>query len=1455
MFVCRFRHIFLVLAIAGILGIRAEAQSTLTEGLIDKFNAFLPIDHSRPMTISELCCRLDCLNDALRNDGLVVLKQPDVFSQARMTRYRTDVDAQMSSDLANFHMVLAARISRLDSATLTSTTALGAALAAPGTTNVQAPQANAASILGSSNNNLFPNNVPSLFGTSTPLTSQGAFSQLGLAPNTLALPASSAAATAALGLGVDPTVYLDEKSRFLGHLNQIRRINMGPDQNDSSGYGLYLVRLPVSITPGECTYQGYGADLAVTVEHEFTPDFLPQTFQNLVINDIVDQLGPVIYEAIRSGLFENVLKPRHEAGTRQTFFKAKNAQLLDALRSVSNRSFLAATSGQGNPAGAPPPGAAGTVGATGEVPEDLIAQPLANYIVGSNQPLTGDPVKDRPIGSAIADRLTVLIDSTQKVVRVEDKDLAHFKQQIASIRRGHAIDETLKTTAVGYARAIVRMIETKNKSAQGNVQSPNVLPIDLSKIDNSQFDYSKFGPFLNGLYASALPNDVSILDDLIGLNDSARSQITRPLAGNNANLNELMTMDSGLNINLPSVRTPKQLYPIAPRELKDFFLEENIYLLAKDAQEASRVKQIRALEVRDYIRHTLETAYFAMSSQTIKGSSTIPPLADDVFMHELMDAIKERRFGHPNEGAALGLEQLYKYLVDKVEEGRENIRERPIAALCWAIAVDAAVLDAALRVDARKVFENKGLPYDQVEHVHFHYPKGVPNEPANLVFHEYIRNRWPIITFALDPVTDQQNIADSFSLNRDLQLAVSFAFATGQINFNQLNTFRRQIQQSSDTIALNRTVTGFVHNNDIFGFRFTPRFQNPPNQRTNMGVIASQLIGGGPGPDYQMRKSKLEPGLRELTAILLIPTFLPSMRMNVAGNWFKLNDPEHLVFHTSRMMERGRRVQELRQAAVHACSTQQYRETDLRVLEAKLTQLDAMLPMQSRVVQLPFDNSASGFDLFSDGATALVPELTGFSGVDVITAPAAATGSGSAAAGGSGSAAASGGGTTAAAPPATFSVTTLTTPPTTATYAIAGGTTSIADVFVFGKYFSLLDTRVIAGGRSASFEILSREVVHVQIPSNAIPTTTEDGKTYIEVYLSTPNGISNSLLIPYVPAAPAPQVAFDVLPASQSVDIYYQWLAGPDGKPALVATADPGKKGVQITWDSNTSLAPRRIQAQFVATVNGQNVVLVLQATTDTNDDYVLDGQQFALMLLNQLQGMTVFPTLPPSPIQFTVNVQPWLPGASEGVRVRTKAKQLKSKVTVNLQYNATGVNALQGITPINPAVPSAAPAGSGASSRLMPPADLDDPRIASRRGSRDPALIRTAQQLQLPSPSTSFLNAPQPPPFLNTPALLSPNVSSEAEQISKILTGQPVATTVSIPPPGSTTTAAANLSAIATPAVPQATGQVPTIVVNPSPVMLIPSAATPQKKKRKSHIREMLNKVGNRVSSAMPSQ
>jgi hypothetical protein len=445
---------------------------------------------------------------------------------------------------------------------------------------------------------------------------------------------------------------------------------------------------------------------------------------------------------------------------------------------------------------------------------------------------------------------------------------------------------------------------------------------------------------------------------------------------------------------------------------------------------------------------------------------------------------------------------------------------------------------------------------------------------------------------------------------------------------------------------------------------------------------------------------------------------------------------------------------------------------------------------------------------------------------------------------------------------ATFSVTSLASPAASATttYNLAGGTTSIADVFVFGKYISLLDSRVIAGGRVASFEILSREVIHVQIPSNVIPTTTEDDKTYIEVYVATPNGTSNSLLIPYraAPPPPPPAVAYDVASTTQTVDVYYQWLPGRGGKPEVVATADPGTKGIGITWNSDTGIAPRRIQAQFSATVNGQNVVLVLQAAADSKDDYTIDGRQFAVTLLKRLQEITAFPSGPSSPITFTVKVQPWIPTDPEGLRVKTDPKELKSKVTVNLHYNATGVNALPDVEPVLPTIPSA--------NRSPGQAPGDGTRLASASGGQDPALVRTAQASpslspsslptprSLPTPS-SFLNAPQPPPALNTPALLGPNVSSEAEQIAKMLTGQPIATTVASPL-SQAPAAGSAAAAVAIPAPPPPpAAAAPPIVINPSPVVLIPSSPAPQQRKHESRIHKMFNRLGNRVGASAPAR
>ena len=271
----------LVAVLAGFCSSTRAQLVTGGDSIIGYRNPFHSFDPAQPMTVAELCKRLDCIAEELRDDGLVMVKQPDVFSQARLTRFRNDFDTQMSSDLGNFHLVLAGESIGLTPRPQPRRPPYPRRCAAPGSTQVTQPTT--PTFMDTSK--LFPTPSATVVDPT-----KGPLSAIALANQGQG---ASTATAAALGLGVDPTVYLDEKKRFLEHLNQIRRISLGPDQNDSSGYGLYLVRLPVSILPGDCTYQGHGAELSVTVEHEFAPDFLPTTFQNLVINDLVDRAWSV----------------------------------------------------------------------------------------------------------------------------------------------------------------------------------------------------------------------------------------------------------------------------------------------------------------------------------------------------------------------------------------------------------------------------------------------------------------------------------------------------------------------------------------------------------------------------------------------------------------------------------------------------------------------------------------------------------------------------------------------------------------------------------------------------------------------------------------------------------------------------------------------------------------------------------------------------------------------------------------------------------------------------------------------------------------------------------------------------------------------------------------------------------------------------------------------------------
>ena len=264
-------------------------------------------------TMMALAHDLDCLDSHIDRYGSVVLKQPDVWGQARLTKYREEFEAQMQLDLNQFQERLQGSVNRQDQAFFADALSLSAAVSGPGavTRYPAGTQASATNPTTVSAVALSPpptgpatvaGNAPSSQGSSstTPqdLLNLNVFGnpvQLpGNAPafvSTLAAPSVSGTQGQVLGIGLEPTIVLEQKARYLNYLNQIRRINEGDDTADSPGYSLNLVRVPVSVLPGKKTRIGHAAEVTVTLSPVLGDDLLPVSFRNLVVNDLVDQIG------------------------------------------------------------------------------------------------------------------------------------------------------------------------------------------------------------------------------------------------------------------------------------------------------------------------------------------------------------------------------------------------------------------------------------------------------------------------------------------------------------------------------------------------------------------------------------------------------------------------------------------------------------------------------------------------------------------------------------------------------------------------------------------------------------------------------------------------------------------------------------------------------------------------------------------------------------------------------------------------------------------------------------------------------------------------------------------------------------------------------------------------------------------------------------------------------------
>ncbi len=211
---------------------------------------------------------IDDLDRMLTANGTIGVKSPDVWGQDRLAKFRSEYETQLSEWLkTGYKGDINASIRR--SETETRAVYVGTSL------NHDPAQASAAA-----------NEKAVASSTSKAAASPGATT-----PAAASTPDKTPVA-------LEPTVVLDEYSNYLNHLNQLRRINAGDDLTDRPGYGLYLVRIPVTLSPGPRSRHGKGAIITVSAKSLMTRDTLRNTLRNTVINETVNSLTQAILSTL-----------------------------------------------------------------------------------------------------------------------------------------------------------------------------------------------------------------------------------------------------------------------------------------------------------------------------------------------------------------------------------------------------------------------------------------------------------------------------------------------------------------------------------------------------------------------------------------------------------------------------------------------------------------------------------------------------------------------------------------------------------------------------------------------------------------------------------------------------------------------------------------------------------------------------------------------------------------------------------------------------------------------------------------------------------------------------------------------------------------------------------------------------------------------------------------------------
>lgn len=424
------------------------------------------------------------------------------------------------------------------------------------------------------------------------------------------------------------------------------------------------------------------------------------------------------------------------------------------------------------------------------------------------------------------------------------------------------------------------------------------------------------------------------------------------------------------------------------------------------------------------------------------------------------DAIKAERIRFLNETVFLC----------SLEEGQREA--------AWFLLLQSGSFNQSLkRLLVRLAEEGKIPNIDESlmedESIQFYNLKNGFGDRSAYLWNTLIQQEFPLYVFAVDPQTEEQVSADALARNRELQIALAYSIAQQPLNARARIAMSRELSLDETVIGLNRTVVSFAHGNDTFGWYFRPRLQTPPAEQNNIAAFARTVWSTGPTEHYDLKNRELEPGIRECEVLIVMPNFIRSVAFDVTTNWECMAKPGVTKRSYEEMLAQGRKIHELKSCMPNLSTAGCYRPGDVERLISRIDQLDAMLGMQTHVVNLPYNAEQTGRSLFGPDRSSLRPSIQDFYGLTFLQ------------------------GDNPAAVKARF--------------------------FLRGGNFHPTETHAIVGGGLADgtkVHLLSRELLWVEV--NGLKSELSDLKKGFEIRVGTPSGMSNPLFVTNAEGASAP---------------------------------------------------------------------------------------------------------------------------------------------------------------------------------------------------------------------------------------------------------------------------------------------------------------------------------------------